>query len=294
MDWNDLRYLLAVQRRRTLAGAAKELRVTKATASRRLAALETALGARLVERKPKGLVLTAAGLEALAAANEIDRVAASLEERVAEASDATPRGTVRLTAPQWFAERILIGAMSDLRQRYPELEVDLLGTNQIVNIAQREADLALRNVRPSQPSLAARKVGQLGGCVYASKLYLQRRGTPTSRDAIAGHDVLVYETLGGMPGFEWLKEPARGSSVAFRANDPSALVSAATAGLGLAAVPCLLGDREPSLVRVTTLGFSRCDMFLVTHEQLRAASRVRAVSDFVVEVLQRNRTIIEG
>ena len=152
--------------------------MTKATASRRLAALETALGARLVERKPKGLVLTAAGLEALAAANEIDRVAASLEERVAEASDATPRGTVRLTAPQWFAERILIGAMSDLRQRYPELEVDLLGTNQIVNIAQREADLALRNVRPSQPSLAARKVGQLGGCVYASKLYLQRRGTP--------------------------------------------------------------------------------------------------------------------
>jgi DNA-binding transcriptional LysR family regulator len=201
---------------------------------------------------------------------------------------------VRLTAPQWLAQRILIGAMPDLRRQYPELDVELLGTNQIVNLAQREADIALRNVRPSQPSLAARKVGQLGGCVYASKLYLQRRGVPASRETITGHDVLVYETLGGMPGFEWLKEPSRGSSVAFRANDPAALVSAATAGLGLAAVPCLLGDSEPSLVRVPTLGFARCDLFLVTHEQLRATSRVRAVGDFLVEVLRRNRAVIEG
>ena len=104
----------------------------------------------------------------------------------------------------------------------------------------------------------------------------------------------AFDALAAGAGLIDVKEPARGSSVAFRANDPSALVSAATAGLGLAAVPCLLGDREPSLVRVTTLGFSRCDLFLVTHEQLRGASRVRAVSDFVVEVLQRNRTVIEG
>lgn len=294
VDWDDLRYLLAVHRRGTLAAAAKELKVTKATASRRLAALEEALGARLVERKPSGLVLTAAGRAALDAASEMDRVAASLHERVASASDARPRGTVRFTAPQWLAERIFIGAMPELRAKYPELEVELLGTNQMLNLAQREADLAIRNVRPTQRSLVARKVGLLGGCVYASKLYLERRGTPASPDAIAGHDVLVYETFGGMPGFEWLKEPARGGVVAFRANDPAALVSAATAGLGLVAVPCLLGDREPSLVRVPALGFSRCELLLVTHEQLRRTARVRAVSDFVVDVLARHRSVVEG
>jgi DNA-binding transcriptional LysR family regulator len=177
---------------------------------------------------------------------------------------------------------------------HPELEVELLGTNQMLNVAQREADLALRNVRPSQRSLTARKVGVLGGCVYASKLYLERRGTPASPDAIAGHDVLVYETFGGMPGFEWLREPARGGCVAFRANDPAALASAATAGLGLVAVPCMLGDREPSLVRVPTLGFSRCDLLLVTHEDLRGTPRIRAVSDFVADLLRRNRSTVEG
>ena len=294
MDWDDLRFLLAVHRRGTLAGAAKELKVTKTTASRRIAALEAALDARLVDRRPDGLVLTAAGREALAAASDMDRAAESLADRVAAASDAKIRGTVRLTAPQWLTEHLLIRAIPELREKHPELEIELNGTNQLLNLAQREADLAIRNVRPSQGSLAARKVGELGGCVYASKLYLERRGTPASRDAIAGHDVLVYETFGGMPGFEWLKESERGGCVAFRANDPAALVSAASAGLGLVAVPCMLGDREPSLVRVTTLGFSRCDLLLVSHEQARSVPRVRAVADFVVAVLRRHRALIEG
>ena len=111
MDWDDLRYLLAVHRRGSLAAAAKELAVTKATASRRLAALELSLGARLVERKPSGMELTTAGLAALEAAQEIDRVTTSLEERVAATSDLRPRGTVRFTAPQWLVERIFIAAM---------------------------------------------------------------------------------------------------------------------------------------------------------------------------------------
>jgi DNA-binding transcriptional LysR family regulator len=182
--------------------------------------------------------------------------------------------------------------MPELRKKHPQLNVELLGTNQILNLAQREADIALRNVRPRQRSLTTRKVGLLGGCVYASRLYLERRGTPASREAVGGHDILVYETFGGMPGFEWLKDS--GGSVTFRANDPSALVSAATAGLGLVAVPCMLGDREPSLVRVTALGFARCDLFLVTPEQLRGVPRVRAVADFVVDILGRNRAVIEG
>ena len=292
MDWDDLRYLLAVHRRGTLAKAAKELKVTKATASRRLAALEASLGVRLVERNPAGLELTEAGREALAAATEMDEAVAALEERVTSASEARPRGRVRLTAPQWLAERILIGAMPALRKRHPGLDVELLGTNQMLNIVQREADLAIRNVRPKQRSLTARKVGLLGGCVYASKLYLERRGTPPSREAVGDHDILLYETLGGMPGFEWLKDT--GGTVTFRANDPTALVSAATAGLGLVAVPCMLGDREPSLERVTTLGFSRCDLFLVTPEQLRAVPRVRAVADFVVDVLREHRALVEG
>ena len=294
MDWNDLRYLLAVHRKGSLARAARELKVTKATCSRRLAALERALGVRLVERTPAGLVLTAAGREAIGAAERIDADLGSLEQRLAAAGDTRPRGTVRLTAPPWLAARFLIPALPELRQEHPDLDVQLVGSNQVLNLAQREADIAIRNVKPTHKSLAARRLVELGGCVYASKLYLERRGHPRSPDALEGHDILVYETLGGMPGFEWLREPARGGRIAFRANDPEALVGAATAGLGLCAVPCLLGDPEPALTRVNELGFARCDLLLVTHEETRKTPRVRAVARFLADLMDRNRAAIEG
>ena len=86
---------------------------------------------------------------------------------------------------------------------------------------------------------------------------LQRKGTPRDRAALAGHDHLVYEGLGGMPGFEWMRETTHGGAIAFRANDPESLLSAASAGLALAAAPCLLGDVQPSLQRVETLGVGR-------------------------------------
>jgi len=294
VDWDDLRYLLAVHRKGSIAGAAKELGVTKATASRRLAALEEALGAELVERHPRGLTLTAAGREVLAAARGMDEAVASLADRIGAGAKGQPSGTVRLTAPQWLAERCLIPALGELKLRHPELEVDLSGTNRLLNLAQREADLAIRNQRPTQRSLLTRKIGEIGGCVYASQLYLERRGAPRSRREVAGHDVLAYETLGGMPGFEWLREPETGGRIAFRANDPAALVGAATAGLGLTAVPCMLGDAEPSLRRIDALGFARCDLFLITPAALRTTARVRVVSDFVVEMMKRHRALLQG
>jgi len=293
MDWNDLRYLLAVHRHGSLARAAKELEVTKATASRRLAALEKALGARLVERKPAGLVLTNAGRSAIAAAERVDSTLVTLRDSLSGAGDAQPSGAVRLTAPHWLAARFIIPALPELKTRHPQLDVQLVGTNQLLNLAQREADIAIRNVRPEHKSLVSRKIIKLGGCVYASKLYLERRGRPASPEVLNGHDLLVYETLGGMPGFEWMRE-LRGGRVTFSANDPEALLGAATAGLGLCAVPCLLGDPEPALARVETLGFSRCDMFLVTHAETTKTARVRAVADFIGELVGKNRAAIEG
>jgi molybdate transport repressor ModE-like protein len=190
-----------VQRQGSLARAARELGVTKATASRRLAALEEALGAKLVERRPSGLELTPAGRQAIAAAEGVEAALAGLADRVSAAADVRPAGLVRVTVPPWIADRFLIPALPELTARYSELQVDLDGTNKILNLAQREADVAIRNARPTQRSLIVRKVARLGGCVYGSRLYLEGRGTPRSRKEVVGHDVLAYETLGGMPGF---------------------------------------------------------------------------------------------
>jgi DNA-binding transcriptional LysR family regulator len=292
LDWNDLKFLLAVHRKGSLAASAKALGVTKATVSRRLAALETGSGARLFDRKPTGIELTPAGRELVTAAEETERALASVESRVASASDAMPRGTVRLTAPPWIAARCIIPHLPELSRRYPELDVQLVGSDQILNLAQGEADVALRNVRPHQASLACRKIGELGGCVYASSLYLERRGMPRGRDELASHDVLAYADLGGMPGFEWLREVGR--KPVFQANGPEGLTSAVSAGLGLAAIPCLLGDEQSGLVRVESLGFATCELLLVTQEQLRNTPRVRVVSDYVAELISKHRPAIEG
>ncbi len=268
--------------------------MTKATASRRLAALESALDVRLFDRTPEGLSLTAAGTAVLEVAQAIDDSIATLRDAALAASESHPRGVVRLTTPPWFTDKFIVPALPELRERHPGVEVRLVTSNHVLNLADREADLAIRNVRPVQKSLSVRKIGVLGGCVYASMLYLERRGTPAGREDLGAHDVLVYESLGGMPGFEWLSQSGTGARIAFRANDPVALVGAATAGLGLAAVPCLLGDSEPSLRRVPALGFSRCDMFLVATEAARSAARTGVVGDFVVDLFLRHRTVIEG
>jgi DNA-binding transcriptional LysR family regulator len=127
----------------------------------RIAALEKALGARLVEREPAGLVLTDAGRAAIAAAEQVDTTRVALRDSLSNAGDAQPRGAVRLTAPQWLASRFIIPALSELKARHPQLDVQLVGTNQILNLAQREADIAIRNVRPAHKSLVSRKIIKL-------------------------------------------------------------------------------------------------------------------------------------
>jgi DNA-binding transcriptional LysR family regulator len=130
--------------------------------------------------------------------------------------------------------------------------------------------------------------------VYASKLYLERRGHPVSREELLSHDLLVYEGLGGMPGFEWLREPALAPRIVFRANDPVGLRSVAAAGLGLAALPSILGDEESSLERVDSLGVGHTDLFLVMPEQLKGSAPVRVVAGFVEGVLRDQRARLLG
>src|SRR5262249_44207625 len=154
----------------------------------------------------------------------------------------------------WLAERLVIPAVPRLRAAHPKLDLRIVASHDLVDVAARDADLALRNVRPTTGALVCTRVGELAGCIYGSALYLQRRGTPSERAQLRDHDILVYERMKGMPGFEWLSDPQWDSRVVFRAGDPPALAAAAASGLGLAALPCILGETEPSLRRVDTLG----------------------------------------
>lgn len=293
MDWNDLRYLLAVQEGGSLARAAAELGVTKATVSRRIQALEDALGAQLVERRPEGMVVTAAGARAVRAAEVMRGAARDLRASVREDHGAV-EGVVRVTAAEWLAERLIIPAVAHLRARHPALELRIHGSHALLDVDAGEADLALRNVRPASGSLVTKRVGELAGCVYGSRLYLERRGVPRGPDDLGAHDLLTYELRGGMPGFEWMSEPRWEPRVVMRAGDPMALMSAARAGLGLAAIPCLIGETEPRLARVEALGVGFSPLYVVYREADRALARLVATVRFVEEVLRENEAVLMG
>lgn len=294
MDWNDLRYLLAVHRAGSLARAATSLGVTKATVSRRISALEEALGHPLVDRTPDGMTITTLGLAAVRAAEIMDAAAARVRDDIATAAEDRVDGTVKFTLAPWLAERLVIPAVPRMRAAFPHLDLRIITSHDLVDIAARDADLALRNVRPTSGALVCRRVGELAGCVYASTLYLERRGLPTDRAQLHHHDLLVYDGMKGMPGFEWLADAEWERRVVFRAGDPPGLAAAAASGLGLAAIPCILGETEPTLRRVDTLGVGYSPLYLVTREELQHAPRLRAVWQLVTEVLRENESILMG
>jgi len=294
MDWNDLRYLLAIHRCGSLARAAASLGVTKATVSRRIAALETVLGKSIVDRTPEGMSVTSAGMAAVRAAEAMDAAAARVRDDIATAAAERVDGTVKLTLAPWLAERLVIPAVPRLRAAFPHLDLRIMTSHDLVDIAAREADVALRNVRPTSGGLVCQRVGELAGCVYGSAMYLERRGTPSDRAHLHQHDLLVYDGMKGMPGFEWLSEQEWQPRIVFRAGDPPGLASAAASGLGLAALPCILGETDPGLRRVDTLGVGYSPLYLVTREELQHAPRLRAVWQLVIEVLRENESVLMG
>jgi DNA-binding transcriptional LysR family regulator len=289
MWWQNLPYLDEMCRAGTMAVAARSLHVDKATVSRRLAELERTAPALLFERRNGRIELTPYGARALAAFRDHEqsrrRLAAELER-----TDPATQGTVRLTAPTFFAAEIIVPALSTFLARHQKVNLQIDCTNQLRDLARAEADVALRNIRPTEGGLAVRKVGRLGMAMFASRDYLARRGGLSAPRKLAGHSVISYDTgpYRG-PGFEWLAEAVQQTHIAFSANDPLPLRDAARAGLGMVPLPHFLGDETPELVRVEGGGDGATDMWIVTREEQRRVPRVRAVVQFLVEIIRRNQ-----
>jgi DNA-binding transcriptional LysR family regulator len=291
-DWNDLRYFLAISRERTLAGAARVLRVQHSTVGRRLEVLEADLGAHLFTRTPDGLILTAAGANVLPLAEAAERAALAVLSRVA-GEDGRIEGIVRLTTSEAFSG-FIVRRLGELHERHPKLVVEVLAGNRSLDLARGEADLALRIVETTQPELICRRVGDAGWSLYAAASYLERRGTP-SADDISGHDVIAFEeTMSNIPGAIWLKEHAGSAHVMVRANSIVAALNAMIFGMGLAVLPCFLADAEPTVRRLTPEVLGSRKLWLVFHPDAARAARVRCVIDFVTEIIGREATRLRG
>lgn len=289
LDWDDLRYFLEAARAETLAGAARKLGIEHTTIGRRLAALERSLGAALVLRGPDGLHLTALGEQLLPMVEEMERTVQSLRDLAEEGIT-----RVRLAVPSGFA-RLFVAGLGALRAEHPNLLLEIVSGARLVDLEQSEADLAVRAAPVDSGELIARRLCTSGWSLYAAPSYLERRAAPVSLDDLSGHDVIGFHpSLSQQPAAQWLEQRASPAGVVVRSREMTDIVAAASSGLGLALLPCVLADVEPGLVRLTPEVLASRPLSLVYRREMRLSAPVAAVIDFVFEVIRVNSAHIEG
>jgi DNA-binding transcriptional LysR family regulator len=201
---------------------------------------------------------------------------------------------VRITSSDGFGARVMTAIVAELRARHPEIDVELIADNRLLSLGRREADISVRFARPAEGLVVARRLIDFGQTLYASQSYLARKGRPRPPD-FAGHEFIGFMLPGNQPETVWLNQHAQAGRVVFSTNSTFAQFEAAAAGVGLALLPCYLGDPEPALVRLMTPqeGVMRT-LWMVIHRDLQRSARVRACAEFIVQELKRRERLISG
>jgi DNA-binding transcriptional LysR family regulator len=286
MDWDNLKFFLALAESGSLSRASEKLRVDHSTVARRIEMLEQDLGVRVVERLSRSYRLTPEGEQVRDRAREIEERIAELA-RFASSTGQSSR-VVRVSAPptlsQFLAPRLL-----PLQGEHPGLRIELLGEARQVSLSKGEADLVIRAVRPAEKGLVARKLAVVAFGLYGSRDYLARRGADP-------HDYIGYdESLDYLPQQRWLQMLAGDRGFAFRSNDLANLVTAARAGLGLAALPCIMAQRAPELVNVPTplTPFTQ-ELWLLFHRDIGRLPHVRKVIERITTIMKSAKAAFSG
>ena len=293
IDWEDLRIVLAVADASSLAAAARRLGVNHTTVLRRVAAFEKSLGIRLFDRLPTGYALTAGGEELLAAARAMAETVTALERRL-RGQDLRLEGELRVSTTDTLMNSVLPAHLAAFRERHPGILVEVSTANEMANLTRRDADVAIRPVLEPPESLVGRRVCGLAFALYAAPAYLARSGHDSA--AFAAHRWLAPDaSLAGSSVARWMRTVLPGAEIAFRADSLVGLRDAALAALGVAALPCYLGDTAPGLVRLSPpIPEMVTALWVLTHDDLRRTARISAFTEFLAHALSSQRDLIEG
>lgn len=285
MNWDDARMFLTVCRESTLRGAARVLGVDQATVGRRVASLEKSLSATLFLRTSEGYVLTTVGESALRAAEKMEQYALELERQI-QGLDDRLTGNVRVSTTDSLAIDFLIPAIARLHENHPDVRVQLDASSQMISLSKREADIAVRNTRPDNPDLIARRIARWPVGLFASQGYIDAHGVPSPGSSFEGHDLVVYQPyLQRNSELTLVSEPLSRGRIVSSLSSSLLVRRSIAAGIGIGEVPVNMGDRD-GLIRLwpERTRPEPYDVWLVTHADLRHTARVRAVIDQVVNV----------
>jgi DNA-binding transcriptional LysR family regulator len=284
MNWDDTRIFLSLSREKTLRGAARVLGMNQATVGRHITALEQSLGTTLFLRRSDGYELTTAGEAALNVVESMERRANELQ-RLIQGMDQRLAGEVRVATTDSLALDFLIPAIKRLHADHPEVSVQLHASTQMANLAKREADIAVRTIKPDNPDLITRRLAKWPIGLFAAPEYLKRFGEPVPGAAFDGHDLVLYQPyVDGNQAITLVGEPIHKGRVVVGANSSLMLRTLVREGLGLSEMPVYMGEAE-GLVRVWP-GRTRAqayEVWLVTHQDLRHTARTRAMIDCIVQ-----------
>ena len=293
LDWNHVRVFLAVARAGGLGRAARTLRLSEATVGRHLAALEQALGARLLDRLPNRVALTPLGQRLLADAAGMEEHAAGLE-RLAMAAVAEPGLPIRVTATTAVA-LFLTGHLPHLLAAAGRSPLELVATRDTLRLAHREAEIALRMRRPPERGdLAVRRVGRVAVALYASRDHLAARGYREPAD-LAKLAFIAVRAAPESRQARWLDGIAAGAATPLRIGELPLRLAAVRQGLGATLLPCFLGDREPGLCRLLPPPPELAEeVYLLVHRDLKELAPVRGVTAALVELFRSEAAVLGG
>lgn len=289
LNWDDLRVFLALHREGTVRKAAAFLSVSHPTVARRLATMERQMGVRLFDRLPEGYALNAAGEAVLVHAEQVEQEIYDLERRIV-GGDARLSGAIKLTMPPPMAP-LLMPALADFHGRYPQIDLEIVTSYEVIDLAKRDADIAIRFFQEPEPWLVGRRLPQFANAAYATKQYIQAH-TFYGPDATARW--IGWRGDGAQP--DWVQRTDFPDCRAvWQVNDPIAQQEAARAELGMALLPCWIGDRDPGLTRVPPgrVGNLR-QAWILTHPDLRSSARIREMVSFLAASFEELAPILRG
>lgn len=283
--WELYRSFLAVFREGSLSGAARALSLTQPTIGRHIDALETTLGLTLFTRSQTGLIASE-GASRLVPYAEAMATAADALQRAASGGAADDHGTVRVTASEMIGGEVLPSVLTAFREAHPRIIVELVLSNRSEDLLRREADIAVRMVRPTQQALFARKVGVIHLGFHAHPRYLKKHGTPKNFAELREHPLIGFDKLPSVRRLEGLDFPINRELFAFRCDSDLGQYALLRAGFGIGVCQRGLGQRD-QLVHLLPGAFNfKLETWVVMHEDLKSNRRMRLMFDHLIEHLR--------
>ncbi|VAW80502.1 Transcriptional regulator, LysR family [hydrothermal vent metagenome] len=290
LDWDDIRHFLEVVRCGSAIQAAIRLGINHTTVYRRISALEDRLGKNLFERAKNGWVITPVGERIVAFAESMAEDANNIERQILADSHEL-RGLLRVTAADHCVDRLVMPAIRKFIQRYPEVDLEMVATADELDLAAREADVALRGTDQPPPNLVGKRIARIGFAVYGTQALMEQATVDPDAE-----DLPCITWVGdGHTRPPWIEKSFPNARRIYRTTSIPVMLAMAREGIGVARLACVLGDTDRKLHRVQARYVEPGPaLWILSHVDLRTTARVRIFRDFLVEALEKQKDLIEG